>query len=104
MKTQSKKLTTLLLALVSLSTIVATMYFNYTSNKVSAVAQEDGFYASGNHDNLFTVNEYGDLDVFVIRKDNGAGTGPVAYSLNKQKLTPSDKTVLYTNDTDLEWT
>lgn len=99
MNFKSKKLTTVMLGFLSFATILTTMYFNNASNKVTAITQESPFYTSGISENLFTVQDYGDLLVSVIRKDDGTSSGPIAYSLSKQK-TLLDKSVLYNTDTE----
>lgn len=102
MNFKNKPLTTILLGFLSFATILTTMYFNNTSNKVTAITQESAFYTSDISENLFTVQDYGDLLINVVRKDSGNGNGPIAYSLNKQKI-GLDKSVLYNTDTDAVW-
>lgn len=100
MKLKNKQLTTLLLGFVSLATVLSTMYFNNMSNNVSAITQESAFTVERTGDNLFTVADYGDLYIELVRKVGNEGLGPYAYSLNKQKLAPRDKSVVYQTDTD----
>lgn len=101
MNSKNKPLTTLMLGFLSLATIMTTMYFNNASNKVTAITQESPFYTSDISENLFTVQDYGDLLINVVRKDDGTLTGPIAYSMNKQKI-GLDKLVLYNTDSDAE--
>lgn len=103
MKTRNKQLSTLLLGLVSLATVLSTMYFNNMSNGVKAITQESAFTVVSTGDNLFTVEHYGDLLIELVRKQGGSGAGPVAYSLNKQKMAPREKSVVYQTDTDAPW-
>lgn len=102
MNFKNKPLTTILLGFLSFATILTTMYFNNTANKVTAITQESAFYTSDISENLFTVQDYGDLLINVVRKDSSNGNGPIAYSLNKQKI-GLDKSVLYNTDTDAAW-
>lgn len=91
------------LAMTTAFTTIALTDIGKTS--VNADVERVPFYSSQSGDNLFEVDSFGDLNVAVIRKNDGSGNGPLGFCLNKTKRFPSDgEGVDYYNTLDPDWT
>lgn len=94
-----------LAVLTSIVAVLVTMVgVGSMRDKTDAVNLESPFYSNEMGDNMFTVSGYGDLFVNIIRKQDGTGTGPLAFCLNKQKLFPTNDSILYQSIENDTWT
>lgn len=88
----------------SATAVLCTFLFaNSMRDKTSAVRLESPFIAKEYGDNMFTIEGYGDLEEYIIRKDDGTGTGPLSFCVNKQKEFPVNNSILYESITDDKW-
>lgn len=88
----------------SMTAVMCTFLFaNNMRDKTSAIRLESPFIAKEYGDNMFTIEGYGDLEEYIIRKDDGTGTGPLSFCVNKQKAFPVNNSVLYESITDDKW-
>ncbi len=100
---QTKKFRVLAI-FVAISAAVLTFFgVDSLRENSKALTTEAYFYSNELGDRVFEVDGYGDLTVNLIRKDNGVGTGTLAFCLNKLKDFPSQSSIVYESDTESEW-
>lgn len=100
---KSKKFKAAAILVSIASVLLATITFRQMQTNTNAATLQAPFYANERGDSLFTVKGHGDLDVWLIRKEDASGSGPLVFCLNKQKQFPTDKSILYQSVDGDDW-